>query len=294
MALGSMISNLFNRNATQRAAERDNRARSSEATNQRWWNELMWNKQNAYNTPTAQMERLEAAGLNPRLIYGQSSGGAAGNAGDVSGYSQPEIKSTYKGNLAFQDIIASHQMEAQTDNIRAQEKVNQQTAIVKSQEALNTALDYQQKSFDLGLDKDLREYNVQAAQANVQQQMNSVTKGQMENEITNKTMAATIKKADIEVRKATEELTGKQLENELKRIQIKLRKEGGTESDNFLIRAMAQEGTLAKLIDNGVSALRIAKMFGDKYSPEQILKMAHRATQRESAGQPYRRKILKD
>lgn len=32
-----------------------------------------WNLQNAYNTPQAQMERLQAAGLNPRLIYGEGS-----------------------------------------------------------------------------------------------------------------------------------------------------------------------------------------------------------------------------
>lgn len=34
-----------------------------------------WNMQNAYNTPKAQMERLELAGLNPRLIYGSGAGG---------------------------------------------------------------------------------------------------------------------------------------------------------------------------------------------------------------------------
>ncbi|QCQ85133.1 DNA pilot protein [Blackfly microvirus SF02] len=31
-----------------------------------------WNRQNAYNNPSAQMERYKAAGLNPNLIYGQS------------------------------------------------------------------------------------------------------------------------------------------------------------------------------------------------------------------------------
>lgn len=39
------------------------------------WN--MWNAQNAYNTPVAQMERLKKAGLNPMLVYG--SGSVAGN-----------------------------------------------------------------------------------------------------------------------------------------------------------------------------------------------------------------------
>ena len=30
-----------------------------------------WNMQNEYNTPTKQVERLKAAGLNPALMYGQ-------------------------------------------------------------------------------------------------------------------------------------------------------------------------------------------------------------------------------
>lgn len=37
----------------------------------------MWNKNNAYNTPSEQMKRLEAAGLNPNMVYG--SGTVAGN-----------------------------------------------------------------------------------------------------------------------------------------------------------------------------------------------------------------------
>lgn len=32
----------------------------------------MWQAQNAYNTPRAQMERFREAGLNPNLIYGQT------------------------------------------------------------------------------------------------------------------------------------------------------------------------------------------------------------------------------
>lgn len=37
----------------------------------------MWNMQNAYNSPEAQMNRFKAAGLNPHLIYGQGSAGLA-------------------------------------------------------------------------------------------------------------------------------------------------------------------------------------------------------------------------
>lgn len=53
----------------------------------------MWNLQNEYNTPKAQMERFQEAGLNPNLIYGQ---GTPGNAQKVDttthkGYPTPEM-----------------------------------------------------------------------------------------------------------------------------------------------------------------------------------------------------------
>lgn len=41
----------------------------------------MWNLQNQYNSPTAQMDRLRAAKLNPNLIYG--SGNVTGNISSV-------------------------------------------------------------------------------------------------------------------------------------------------------------------------------------------------------------------
>lgn len=40
------------------------------AREQNAFNEEMWNKQNAYNTPQAQKQRLIDAGLNPALMYG--------------------------------------------------------------------------------------------------------------------------------------------------------------------------------------------------------------------------------
>lgn len=40
---------------------------------QNWYNQLqMWNMTNEYNSPSAQMARFRAAGLNPNLIYSQS------------------------------------------------------------------------------------------------------------------------------------------------------------------------------------------------------------------------------
>lgn len=42
-----------------------------------------WNRENAYNTPAAQMARLKAAGLNPNLVYGSGSAGVSGVAGSI-------------------------------------------------------------------------------------------------------------------------------------------------------------------------------------------------------------------
>lgn len=66
-----------------------NRKRAREAQKQREWSESMWEKQNAYNTPANQMQRLRDAGLNPALMYGQ---GTTGNAEKALPYQQPQIE----------------------------------------------------------------------------------------------------------------------------------------------------------------------------------------------------------
>lgn len=43
------------------------------AKQQNQWNLEQWNRENAYNDPTAQMQRLRNAGLNPDLVYGSGS-----------------------------------------------------------------------------------------------------------------------------------------------------------------------------------------------------------------------------
>lgn len=92
----------------------------------------MWNRQNAYNTPAAQMQRYKDAGLNPHLIYSQ---GNPGNASSAPSYSAPTIQSNaeqynrmgaavgsalgqYQNYKLMQQQIATQQ--AQQDNLTAQ------------------------------------------------------------------------------------------------------------------------------------------------------------------------------
>lgn len=63
----------------------------------------MWNLQNQYNTPQAQMQRFIDAGLNPHLIYGQ---GNSGNSTSFPQYQPPNMQYEYKsGN--FGEAFAS-------------------------------------------------------------------------------------------------------------------------------------------------------------------------------------------
>lgn len=53
---------------------------AAQADKQNAWNLEMWNKQNEYNSPSSQMSRLKAAGLNPDLMYNNDSAGGVGAA----------------------------------------------------------------------------------------------------------------------------------------------------------------------------------------------------------------------
>lgn len=52
----------------------------------------MWNRQNDYNNPSAQMQRMKNAGLNPHLMYGQ---GNVGNASSMPSYNAPSQDYNY-------------------------------------------------------------------------------------------------------------------------------------------------------------------------------------------------------
>lgn len=237
VALGGQLVNTFIGN---RAEKRANEERRNEANRERVWNERMWRQQNDYNRPVAQMDRLKEAGLNPRLIYGSSSGVAAGNAGDVKGYTQPDIKSEWTGTRAFENIIQYRNLEAQTDNVRAMTDVNNQEAANKAQDLLNKQLDNEVKEFEYGISKELRQSNIDAARANAESAMSNALKSRSEADVSVNTKDARIRKADIEVEKALKDLQGQELENRLKELSIELKDQGVEQSDHIIFRLLAR------------------------------------------------------
>jgi len=101
-----------------------NKKRARESQKQREWSESMWEKQNAYNTPANQMQRLRDAGLNPALMYGQ---GTTGNAEKALPYQQAQIENlgpaiaqsaAAGAQLSLTNALAS-KTKAEKENIEA-------------------------------------------------------------------------------------------------------------------------------------------------------------------------------
>lgn len=127
-----------------------------------------WNRQNEYNDPSAQMQRLKAAGLNPHLVYGN---GADVTAGPVRSSDSPgvDFETPQMRNVSyFDDMYDFSIREAQTDNLRAQNTVIAQEALLKAAQTEATMSSNDLSEFELGQKQELKSYVLEAAKKNVE------------------------------------------------------------------------------------------------------------------------------
>lgn len=93
------------------------------ARTQNQWNLEQWQRENDYNSPTAQMARFRAAGLNPNLAYGQMSNGASSPTLTSGAASSPTDMSAIgnKRNFgqAMQEVLGLEMQKAQIEAIKA-------------------------------------------------------------------------------------------------------------------------------------------------------------------------------
>lgn len=111
----------------------------------------MWNMQNAYNTPEAQMQRYEDAGLNPHLIYGQ---GTPGNATDQPHY-RPAPMDYETPEIQLPDVMGMYfNFKRQKTEIDRIEKMNEVIDIEKANkmvEGVLKTLDAIDAEYNIGL-----------------------------------------------------------------------------------------------------------------------------------------------
>jgi len=95
----------------------------------------MWQRANEYNAPTAQMQRLKAAGLNPNMVYG--SGGATTQAATLPKYQN--VTADYSSEKAAMPVMP--QLSAFTDTamkIAQLKNLSAQTKLVEEKTATET------------------------------------------------------------------------------------------------------------------------------------------------------------
>ncbi|WGL31380.1 DNA pilot protein [Dipodfec virus UOA04_Rod_999] len=128
-ALGSAVQNKKSYKYTKQLQDQQNQ-----------WNLEMWNRQNEYNSPASQRARLESAGLNPDLMYGQTS--STGNSNSMPSASDASFKASGPDfsslGRIYSDSVNNALHRAQVDDIFATRDLKlQQAATERSRQSLN-------------------------------------------------------------------------------------------------------------------------------------------------------------
>lgn len=140
----------------------------------------MWERNNAYNTPEAQMARLQKAGLNPNLVYGNGSvvGNTSGQTPqyhaprqDYTGILPPDITGLAPSLQTYQDIQLK---QAQIDQVKASTKAVDATRLNTTERTISEMIKqpgYQtsnlQKQLQLEIATELAQTQVKTAEGNL-------------------------------------------------------------------------------------------------------------------------------
>lgn len=155
-SFSSMATNLMNQRWSEKMYERSRNDALS-----------FWSLQNEYNSPSAQMARLTAAGLSPHLVYGQGAGG--GNAGPIQtpdtqpvNFREPRFQGNSSSAIA-QSMLLQADLEikaAQADNLRAQNEEIRQSGLLR-------ALQAERAGFDLNFERSLADVSADYRRENL-------------------------------------------------------------------------------------------------------------------------------
>ena len=128
------------------------------------WNMQQWQRENEYNAPAQQMTRLEAAGLNPNLMYGQGNTGTASKL--TAEVPQGVAPAKVSNSLAYLSnaVIPIISMYQDLQNKSAQHSVQLKQAQLIDEEIAGKALDNTLKGYSVQKAKEESFYYQLAAQ----------------------------------------------------------------------------------------------------------------------------------
>lgn len=227
-----------------------------------------WNRQNEYNSPQAQMERLRKANLNPNLVYGHGADNTA-QAVRSSTPSQPHIQAPQFDAQVFQQSLLTHadlkMKQAQTDNLKVQNTVALQEALLKQAQTANTLQSTARSKFDLDLAGELKQNSLQMAAGQLRK-LNvdtDVTLAANERAIAMQapnlqkaaeeilTMRMNRSKTIVEKEHIKAQIDNLQKDAKLKQLSIDLQKQGIQPNDNFFLRLLGRHiGDVSNTFDD--------------------------------------------
>lgn len=161
----------------------------------RKWNEKMYAKQrqdsladyqmqNEYNHPSSVMQRLRDANLNPNLVYGEGANmpSATVKSADTGNWS-PSVPNLDLGGAVNTGISTYYdtQLKKQTiDNLRVDNTLKKQESDIKQIAMLMGMLGVEEKGFDLGVKKELRNTTVETVKWKMQEILTEISKKEAE------------------------------------------------------------------------------------------------------------------
>ena len=214
------------------------------------WNMQQWERENAYNAPAQQMARLEAAGLNPNLMYGQGNPGTASKL--TAEVPQGVAPAKVSNSLAYLSnaVIPIISMYQDLQNKTAQHTVQLKQAQLMDQEIAGKALENISKGYMNHVDYAKSKYADSHADYDYMlKQMKFDTsaldqqiKG-MNASILKETSPALVEKANWITRDVKQRALGGEINNELNR---SLKPFGVTQNDELWQRLLIP--TITKLL----------------------------------------------
>lgn len=224
---GSINASILGNSGNRKAQERARKA-----------NIEFWQMQNEYNSPTAQMQRLQEAGLNPNLVYGTGVN-AAGNADKIA----PAQAEKYSFENPLRNITNFADVKlrtAQTDNLRTQNTVLHQDAALKASQAAKNAVETARGKLEFSKAHDLYDTSLQVQQQSLRSiQLDNFGK-ELQNSFNDQSMVDRLMKVHQDALMARTMLTGQERLNELRRLEINLNRLGIQKGDPWYFRVLGQ------------------------------------------------------
>ncbi len=229
-ALGNVSAAAINSSGAKKSQARANK-----------FNIAQWERNNEYNSPSSQMARLQSAGLNPNLIYGAGGSTAVGNSNGPPAPSKAtphSFQNPFANITQFADI---RQKGATTDNLKAQNTVIEQEAILKGAQTAKIGVETAKNKFDLGLAEELKNTSLQAASENLRSMEATTIGKQLDNSFKDKALRDRVRTLFYDAEYARENLGGKQLDNRLKQLEIDLTQMGIQKNDPWYFRILGRQ-----------------------------------------------------